>query len=45
MKKDKKQIKNRKEHNAGRVFGKIMAGILVIFMLLSACASLIFAIL
>ena len=44
MKKDKNtQTKKRREYNAGRIFGKIMAGILAILMVLSIAASLIFA--
>ena len=44
MKKDKNtQTKKRREYNAGRIFGKIMAGILVKFMLAGTFATLIFA--
>ena len=44
MKKDKqKQNKKHREFNAGMVFGKIMATILVILMLAGTCATLIFA--
>ena len=44
MKKDKqKQNKKHREFNAGMVFGKIMAAILVILMLAGTCATLVFA--
>lgn len=42
MKKDKQNKKHR-EFNAGMVFGKIMAVILVLLMLAGTCATLIFA--
>lgn len=47
MKKDKKekniQNKKRREYNAGKIFGKIMAGMLLIFMVAGTFATLIFA--
>ena len=47
MKNDKKekniQNKKRREYNAGKIFGKIMAGMLLIFMVAGTFATLIFA--
>lgn len=47
MKKDKKekniQNKKRREYSAGKIFGKIMAGMLLIFMVAGTFATLIFA--
>lgn len=47
MKKNKKeknvQSKKRREYNAGKIFGKIMAGMLLIFMVAGTFATLIFA--
>ena len=41
--KEKKQNKKHREINAGRVFSKIMAVILLVLMLTGTCATLIFA--
>ena len=47
MKKNKReknvQSKKRREYNAGKIFGKIMAGMLLIFMVAGTFATLIFA--
>ncbi len=45
MKKKEKSEKNKKhrEFNAGRIFGRIMAGILVLMMVAGTCATLIYA--
>lgn len=41
--KNKDIKKQKREYNAGRIFGKIMAGILVLLMLVGTFATLIFA--
>ena len=47
MKKDKKQkdivSKKKREYNAGKIFGRIMALMLIVFMLAGTFATLIFA--
>ena len=48
MKKNEKSEKNKKhkkhrEFNAGRIFGRIMAGILALMMVAGTCATLIYA--
>ncbi len=37
------QNKKHREFNAGKVFGRIMAAILVILMIAGTCATLIYA--
>lgn len=44
MKKNKSvQSKKKREYNAGKIFGRIMAAILILFMLAGTFATLIFA--
>ncbi len=43
MKEKVEKTKKHREINAGMVFGKIMAAVLVILMLAGTCATLIFA--
>ncbi len=42
MKKNEENKKHR-EFNAGRIFGKIMAAMLILLMLAGTCATLIYA--
>lgn len=43
QKESKENIKKRKEFNKGRIFVKVMAGILVLLMLTATMGTLIFA--
>lgn len=43
MSKNKEEKKRKREYNRGRVFVKIMAGILALLMVVGTCATLIYA--
>ena len=43
MKKNKESKKQKREYNKGTIFVKVMTIALIALMLLSACATLIFA--
>ncbi len=43
MKEKEQKVKKHREFNAGMVFGKIMAAVLVVLMLVGTSATLIFA--